>query len=67
MKCLYCNEELEADHPQVTLAGMRAIPPDGCFFQDDSVIRYHRECFDKLPPALRKPSVKKWDGGKPDH
>ena len=67
MKCLYCDEELEADHPQVTLRGMRAIPADGSFFEDDIVIRRHRECFDKLPPALRKPLMEKWNGGKPGH
>jgi len=46
---------------------MRGIPADGCFFEDDVVIPYQRECFVKLPPALRKPWMKKWDGGEPDH
>jgi hypothetical protein len=67
MECLYCDKELKEGSPKVTLMGMRAIPADGCFVEDDVVIPYQRDCFVKLPPALRKPWMKKWDGGEPDH
>jgi hypothetical protein len=51
MKGIYCDEELEEGSPKVTITGMRTIPADGCFFEDGIVIRYHRECFFKIPPG----------------
>jgi hypothetical protein len=67
MKCVYCDRELEEGGPKVTLTGIRAIAGDTCCLENDMVIPYHRECFFKLPPALREPWIQKWDGGKPDH
>ncbi len=67
MKCAYCDGELGEGGPEVALTGIRAIPADGCCLEDDTVIPYHRECFLKLPPVLRKPWMKKRDGGDPDY
>jgi hypothetical protein len=62
MECVYCGKELEDDTPKIILHGIQAMPAEGCCFEDDVVIPYHRECFFKLPPALREPWMKKWDG-----